>query len=116
MITGTKKFEKILNTRYCAEFGVDYFKSEMRIDLEHLSVKRTEIKYTTFLFFFKFYSEHVKHFYPWQYTWKTNGNEWKIILEPIIKKTVKGEDVLYDLDVQEMRKRVHTLIQTKKEK
>ena len=108
----TDKIAKQVNYQHCKEFGVDTFSSEMRLD--YIPVTKKEIKYFTVFFFFKFYSEHVKSFYPWLFKWSVDGESWEVLLNPIIKITQNGENVSYDLDDDAMRELVYKLIQSKK--
>lgn len=108
----TDKIAKQINRNHCVGFGVDTFSSEMRLELKPVTKK--EIKYFKVFFFFEFYSEHVKSFYPWLFKWSVDGKSWEVLLDPIIKITQEGKNVSYDLDEQAMREAVHKLIQEKK--
>ncbi len=112
MVMGTNKYAELINKRLCNEFGVDKFNAEQILE-RGPSITRTEIIYYKILFWW-FCSEHRKSFYPWHFSWTVEGESWQVILEPVVKKTKEGKSVYFDLDEQEMRRRVRNLILKKR--
>jgi len=106
MPPSTYSYGKDLNDRYCAEFDVDYFKAEMMI-MENPVLRRTE---TRWYFFNLFCSEEVKSFYRWMFAWRKHGQEFRTILDPIVKKRIVKKDIIYYLDEVAMRKELKKLI------
>jgi hypothetical protein len=109
----TKCLSKLANDNLLLKFGVDKFEGQMLLEGKP-SVIRTETKHTSFLFFFNRITEHRKLFFRWKYKWEVNNSQYAVILEPIVKKTVIGEDILYDLDTERMETDLMVIINATK--